>query len=129
LSSQVLAEPATSPPLQSLTLLNQSLPWELTIRPTSSVTPFVTVQDVLHGVYRFLRLSVNSAEYSMLPSKDHQMRVNLAYHARCNRSPSKDIYDEESKKGVKRVDFLMGQNKLMGLSSTKRGPDVWVLNV
>ncbi|KAG1794303.1 uncharacterized protein BJ212DRAFT_1530893, partial [Suillus subaureus] len=45
------------------------------------------------------------------------------------RASSAEAYAEEQRKGLKRVDFLMGCTTFMGLSSTKLGPDVWVLNL
>ncbi|KIJ59982.1 hypothetical protein HYDPIDRAFT_99616 [Hydnomerulius pinastri MD-312] len=84
--ARVLDEPATQPPLHTLTL-------------------FMTA----------------------LPTQDAKDEVTLAFHTRCRRIPSQ--YEEQKSKGVKRVDFLRNHTTFMGLSSTKRGPDVWAVNL
>lgn len=130
LTPRVLSEPATSPGLPSLTLVSGSLPWTLTIHPSSpKPDAFVTVADVLFTLYRILRLNVTPAEYGTLPSREARRRVNASYEHRHQRIGDERERDEEKRKGVKRVDFLMGRNRFLGLSCIKRGPDVWELNV
>ncbi|KAH7920074.1 hypothetical protein BV22DRAFT_1021899 [Leucogyrophana mollusca] len=127
LPPHVLAEPATNPPMATLTLINDVLPWTLTVQANSS--SYVAVIDVLDAVYRFLRLTVSKPEYKALPSQEAKDLVSVAFSKRCHRAPTAETYEDEKQKGVKRVDFLVGHHKFMGLSSTKRGPDVWVLNL
>jgi hypothetical protein len=132
LPANVLAEPATNPPLPSITIISPYLPWSIAITPSASQhklntisgTPaYVTVADVLSTLYRALRLAVRQAEYDKLPSLEAKHSVNEAYQARCRGS------EQELRKGVKRVDFLGTRKKFMGLSSSRAGPNVWVLNV
>jgi hypothetical protein len=54
-SLQVLAEPATKPSLPYLTVTSPHLPW--TIKLSASRGGFVTVRDVLEGIYPSLRTS------------------------------------------------------------------------
>jgi len=56
----------------------------------------------------------------------------MAYESRYKRMEDVDPRgcEEEKKKGVKRVDFLMGRTMFMGLSPcVPMGPNVWVINV
>jgi len=131
LPARILAEPATSPPLPSLTIISPHLPWSIIVQPSQSPksnswaggpAAFVTVADVLSTLYRALRLSVLPAEYSQLPSHEAKDKVNYAYQVRTQGSA-------EARKGVKRVDFLGVRKTFLGLSSTHRGPDIWMLNV
>ncbi|KAH7887214.1 hypothetical protein F5I97DRAFT_1119575 [Phlebopus sp. FC_14] len=126
LPPHILDEPATQPSMNTLTLISDMLPWRLTIHPSRH---YVSVLDVFHALYPFLRQPVSAAEFKTLPSQEARDEVALAFHTRCRRSVSHEGYEEQKAKGVKRVDFLMGRNRFMGLSSTKIGPDVWVLNV
>ena len=129
LPSHILSESATVPPQPHLTLLcSTHLPWPIVIT-ASHPQVGVTVGDVLHGLHGYLRLAVSEAEYRSLPSPDAQAQVTLSFQARYKRIPDRDGYEWEKSKGVKRIDFLMGRVRWTGLSSSKAGPDVWVLNV
>jgi len=123
LSDRTLLEPATYPPVDRLTLITK-LPWTLTIAPSSQ--PFVAIIDVLEQLYRWLRLTVSQKEFDM-ESYDSQRAITAAFHQRFNRD--RQTAAVEKKKGLKRIDFLKGHNRFMGLSSTKDGPTVWALNV
>lgn len=127
LDSYCLAEPATNPPIRVLSLQNDLLPWRCEIR--ASTHPYVTVEDVLTQLYRFLRTPGTREEFKAAPSQHVRDSVAETYHNRCLRASSAEEYAEEQRKGLKRVDFLMGRTTFMGLSSTKLGPDSWVLNL
>ncbi|KAG2008849.1 hypothetical protein CC2G_014235 [Coprinopsis cinerea AmutBmut pab1-1] len=124
-----LKEPATNPPLQYLTIIcPEYLKWEIVVKASSPYPgSCVTVEDCLNAIYHDLRLPVNHLEYELLgPGK---ARVDAAYFARLNRIPDPQHREMEAAKGVKRIDFLMGRNRFMGLSLTHKGPDTWELNV
>lgn len=127
LDSYCLAEPATNPPIPVLSLQNDLLPWRCEIR--ASTSHYVTVEDVLVQLYRFLRIPGTREEFKAAPSQRIRDAISETYHNRCLRASSAEDYDEEKRKGLKRVDFLMGRTTFMGLSSTKLGPDAWVLNL
>ncbi|KAG5639055.1 hypothetical protein H0H81_007313 [Sphagnurus paluster] len=120
---RVLAEPATKPALPSLTIVVPYLPWTITVRPSRGT--FVTVIDVLETVYNKLRTNVSAQEYHALPSEKDKRRVTSAYEQRYRRIRSSREYEDEKRRGVRRVDFLMGYTRFMGISL--RGPDVGVL--
>jgi hypothetical protein len=130
LPSHVLAEPATNPPLASITIKSVHIPWSITVtpvppshKPNGFAASFVTVEDVLLTLYRALRLPVRPLEFENLPSHDARYHVNNAYRARTYGNP------EETAKGLKRIDFFGIHQSFLGLSSTPHGPDVWLLNV
>jgi hypothetical protein len=129
ISSEEFAEPATHPPLPSLHVICPHLQWAITILPSPGSGGFVTVLDVFECIYRVLRIPVHPTEYGKLPSPGATLDVNTAYYRRCGRIEDLDTRQLEESKGVKRVDFLMGMNRFMGLSGTLKGPDIWELNV
>ncbi|KAE9386970.1 hypothetical protein BT96DRAFT_948738 [Gymnopus androsaceus JB14] len=132
-----LCSPATDPPVSSLTITCPYLHWEFPITPMTLASrkgPYVSVRDVIHALYRGLRMAVHPLEYEALPSVETITNVNEAYFSRCNSIVKKKARQEEQAKGVKRVDFLMGRNRFLGLSkksstSRKGGSMVWELNV
>ena len=124
-SLRILSEPATDPPLPNLTIISPLLPWATNIAAPRGA--FVTVGDVLHGLYRSLRINISSQDFHSLQSKD-RIRVTTAYEQRCKCVRGTREYEHERRGGVRRVDFLMGHTQFTGLSSTNRGPGYWVLN-
>jgi hypothetical protein len=90
---------------------------------------FITVADVLATLHRALRLAVHPNEYNALPSHEDKHKVNAAYEHRYLRIADPAAHEEEKRKGVKRVDFLMGRTRFLGLSRTTEGPGIWALNL
>jgi hypothetical protein len=126
----ILPEPAVVPPLPLLAVVCPDIPWLITVSPSSSKPDaFVTVADVLLTIYCGLRLAVHPDEYNALPSHEDKHKVNAAYGNRYVRIADHAACEEEKRKGVKRVDFLMGRTRFLGLSRTPVGPDVWALHV
>lgn len=128
------AESATFPPSLSLTLVSDLLPWAVIIAPTSPIPDaYVTVSDVITTLHRVLRLAVHPDEFNALPSHDVKYKVNMAYESRYKRLKDVDPkgFEEEKKKGVKRVDFLMDKTIFMGLSPCvpTSSLNVWMVNV
>ncbi|KIK00417.1 hypothetical protein K443DRAFT_679215 [Laccaria amethystina LaAM-08-1] len=126
LSPRLLAEPATQPPMHSLTIVCPHLPWPINVKARKR-NGYITVADVMDGLYHALRPNATEAEFRSL-SHDLRHQVNKAYQQRYRRASLMD-YAHEKAQGVRRVDFLGGRNTFMGLSSTKGGARVWRLNV
>ncbi|KAH0581085.1 hypothetical protein J132_02931 [Termitomyces sp. J132] len=124
LSRQILYEPATSPPLRSLTIIIPDLPWTVTVRASHE---YVTIQDVLDELYYSLRRNISAREFHALPNDQARRKVAMAYEQRYRRITSPREYEDEKRLGVIRVDFLMGRNKFLGLSLTS-GPDCFHLH-
>ena len=122
----VFNEPATTPPIPSMVIRCQHLPWKITILPTN--TKHVTVRDVFDGIYRSLRHTVLEAEYQCLPSAEAKYSVNNAYNRRYKRINDPRVRELEKSKGPRRVDFLGEHTHFTGLSSTMEGPYVWFLS-
>lgn len=119
-------DPATDPPEPSITLVSRHLPWEIVISASSK--SYVTISDVLYGLYRALRLPVSQVEYDR-ETPEKQKEVARAYYNRFERHVSNPLLMEQEKaKGVKRVDFLTGAHRFKGLSKTER-PNVWRLRL
>jgi hypothetical protein len=125
-SSAGFLEPAVYPPEISLTLVTHHLPWAIVV-PASNGR-FVTVSDILSSVHRALQVSVTQSEFSALGSQKLMHQASVAYRRRCERLRGHRGFMEEKRKGVKRVDFLMGYTKFQGLSPTSRGSNVLQLN-
>jgi hypothetical protein len=111
---------ATNPPISVLSLKSDLLPWRCEIR--ASTYRYITVEDVLYQLYRFLRTPGTREEYKAIPSQRMRDRIMESCKRRCLRA-------EGQSQVLKRVDFLIGRTTFMGLSSTELGPDVWVLNL
>lgn len=128
LSTITLAESAVHPPLPLLTLVSPHMPWSISVSASSNGA-YVTVSDVYSAIYRSLRQNILPVEYHALPSDRDKRRVSAAYETRYRRLRGSRDYDHEKRAGVKRVDFLMGHTKFLGLTSTDSGNGVFVINV
>lgn len=123
-------EPATFPPLPSLTIIHPALKFDIEIFPSAPVPgSYVSVMDVLTKLYRDLRLAVHPIEYDELLDEEVRKTVDLSYYSRCGRihDPAERSYEE--RKGLKKIDLLMGRTRFLGLAGTLHAPDVWELNV
>ncbi|KAJ3733411.1 hypothetical protein DFJ43DRAFT_1153441 [Lentinula guzmanii] len=142
--AHVLAEPATDPPTSGkLVLRCDRFPWEVIVTAgcagssstPSSTRPQVTNNDVLHAVYHTLRAPVLHSEWNTLDSdRSTQRRVSRAYQRRVEMMQLRASRDRaqaslvagrrvsgggeetgEGKEGVRRVDWLMGRTRLVGI--------------
>ncbi|KAJ7434340.1 hypothetical protein B0H11DRAFT_2118764 [Mycena galericulata] len=121
-------DPATFPPLPSLALQCRHLEWPISVSP-SQHGGYVSVIDVLTSVYTSLRLAVRRPEYDALPSGDARQSVDDAYFTRCRLLPDGSEREIEALKGIKRVDFLAGKTRFLGLSGPLQTVYMWELNV
>jgi len=124
ISRAALLEPATNPPTAYLQLQCPNLPWKLDI--VCKTSHYVTIFDVLAQLYSFLRLTASAKEFNF-ETVESRSEISRAFRQRVSRDPRTASVEES--KGLKRIDFLKGRNRFMGLSSTKLGPDTWTLNV
>ncbi|KAF8879366.1 hypothetical protein BD779DRAFT_1422667, partial [Infundibulicybe gibba] len=117
LPPSILGEAATIPSLHSIFIKCELLPWTISILPSSQT--FVTVADVLGGLYRALRTPVLPAEFKRATPLD-QTRITDAFYLRFEKlsGPQRDL---EYQKGAKRIDFLMERRRFVGLSPLKDG--------
>lgn len=126
---QMLAEPATSPPLTALTITHPNLKWRIEVEPKDPAPgAYISVGDVFTTIFKELRVGIHSMDYAELTDFDARSAVDHAYYARCGRVPDPQARLVEHQKGIKRIDMLMGRNKFLGLSGTLSGPESWELN-
>ena len=121
LSPTVLAAPASSPPLASLSLRVGDLPWLFTVFPDVDRSPgniFVTVQDVLLAIYLHLRTGVSRDDYEAM-SKSRKAEIFRAFESRVNT----DLVQRG--KVLWRVDFLCGRFRAQGLVRAQSKDSVW----
>ena len=117
----VLTSPASSPPLPSLALRVGDLPWLFTVFPDAGHSPgnaFVSVQDVVLGIYCHLRMAVKSDEYELM-SKSRKAEIFRAFESRVGTDQT------QRKKGLRRVDFLSGRFRAQGLVRAQSKDNVW----
>jgi len=124
----LLAGPATTPPVRSLTIISPHLPWSILVR-APGMNAFVSVSDVITTIHQTLRKHVSEHEYNTLLSPSTRKRVKAAYEHRYQHAHDHRASSQEQKGGVRRVDFLMGRNRFLGLSPSADGPHTWTLNV
>jgi hypothetical protein len=121
ISPAVLAEPATSPPRQSLYLRVAGLPWKCSVRPDPTLSPggaVVTVQDVLVCLYYYLRTQVKADEYNAM-GKARKTEIFQTFERRVGHDPV------QRGKGLRRVDFLGGHVMAQGLARAQSKEEVW----
>jgi hypothetical protein len=126
-SSRTFCEPATNPPLRFITITMPYLPW--TIKVHASNGSYITLEDVLEAIYQSLRTNITTSEFNSFSSENDQRRAAGAYQQRYRRQRSTRVYEEEKRGGMRRVDFLMGRTRFLGISNSGRRPDEWQLNV
>ncbi len=139
LTDALVREPATHPPLPSLAVICDYLPWTIIVVPTPSApwaAPYVTVGDVLHTLYRTLRLRATDHELGALGPALRD-RVQRAYVARYRRVAAPREREFEKAKAVKRVDYLCDHTAFCGLAPVPGGNPakglapgtVWALHI
>lgn len=128
LSTISFSEPAVYPPLSFLEIRIPRHIWPISVHASYN-GHYVTVYDVFSAVYCFLRTNVSSSEYRSIPSKKDAEKVRMAYEMRYMRLRDRYAYEAEKQQGVKRVDFLIGHTRFMGLTTSSHGSGVWVLQL
>ncbi|PBK94071.1 hypothetical protein ARMGADRAFT_115602 [Armillaria gallica] len=102
-------EPATSPALlRDMVLVSKYLPWRIHISPGS-------VRDMVVALYTALRTKVTEEELKAVGGTG----VKTAFRNRVE-----GMGEEEIRKGVRRVDFLLGYTRFIGVEATDE-PGVW----
>ncbi|KAJ3904737.1 hypothetical protein F5879DRAFT_47284 [Lentinula edodes] len=97
-------DPATQPPLPSMTITHPLLPWFITVH--RSVSEHVTVLDVLHTICTDLNKRVERRR-----SQRHERNGD-----------GLDAWE-----GRQRIEFLQGRYRFRGLRGIQSGEDVWEL--
>ncbi|RPD60346.1 hypothetical protein L227DRAFT_483783, partial [Lentinus tigrinus ALCF2SS1-6] len=104
--------------LTRITLVFPGLPLMVEIKPADAPmwtpTPllYLTVGDVLYGLYRALRLSVPSREFDAL-TPAHRESVSRAFKKRL--ASDRENYDKNVHHGVRNIDYLGEMRRFVGL--------------
>ena len=104
--------------LKRIVLTFPGLPLEIEINPadrpvwTATPLPYLTVGDVLNGLYKALRTSVEPREFDRLES-GHRESVSRVFKKRLRGDP--ENYDKNVKHGVRRIDYLGEVRQFVGL--------------
>lgn len=108
------------PAMGELTIISSELPWKVEVKASNGT--YVTVQDVLHAVYRNLRTPMSDAELTLACKnpKVTAAAVDDAYKLRYRSIRDPNMRQVEKDKGCKRVDVLMKSVTFAGLSPTDK---------
>jgi len=121
----ILAEAATSPPIPSILLMCDNLPWK--IRVSSSLPNlFVTNYDVLQAIHVSLRIPVVTAEWPLCGTSQDREVILQTFERRVRRLSNDFTQAEERARSVRRVDCLMGMTRLVRIIPSE-DPEVFVM--
>ena len=103
---------------------------------TGQTRGYISVRDVLYSLYTSLRVILHPSEYESLTTTTSsnsspcflKESVNAAFWARLSQIDNPTKREEQRRRGVRRIDFLGGRTRFMGLSGTLNG-NVWELEV
>ena len=122
--------PATHPPAKVMKVIAAGLPWSITVEPTTTSSPFVTVLDVLHALYASLHKPIKQAEFDAV-SQSYRDLISKAWHHRLDRISSRSDEKVERARGVRRMDFLLGKScikRLRYLNASGPGEVTWMVD-
>ncbi|KAG6859583.1 hypothetical protein C0991_000472, partial [Blastosporella zonata] len=125
-----LAQPATNPLITRMRITCDELPAEWVVdidlpleqqeyfMRNGYELPPITVLDVLAAVHRVLHKPISHRDFGHL-SQSTNTEVSNAYWRRCKAAArSQQEYEREQSNGIKRVDYLRGKTRFMGLLIT-----------
>ena len=125
-----LTEAATNPYMRAISIMYPAVPIPLKIDIPASNGHFVTVHDVLHCIYRHLRIPLTRQEYEEIEGKvdsEYLEAIIQAYEARYRAIEGDDAVRQlEKQKGLKRIDMLTNQTLFTGLAPTGK-PDEFIM--
>ena len=124
-----LSMAATHPPANVMNIIAPGLPWDFTVKPTTS-SSFVTVLDVLHALYTSLHKPIKRAEFNAV-SHPYRDFISNAWYKRLDKIPSHSDKEAEKARGVRRMDFLLEKTciiRLRYLSISDRGEVTWLVD-
>ena len=125
-----LSMPATHPPAKVMKIIAHGLPWSITVEPTTTSSPFVTVLDVLHALYTSLHKPIKQAEFDAI-SKSYRDLISNVWHRRLDKISFPSDAKAERARGVRRMDFLLGKTcvkHLRYLNISGQGEVTWLVD-
>ena len=121
----LLDEPVTYPHMNSIVLFSDLLPWSTRVE-VATPDDVVTIFDVLQTLHTALRIPVSKSEWNSLAPYT-QDSVSAAFYRRLGGIRDHALREKQLKKGVRRLDFLLGDTKLLGISVVPDKPGVFTL--
>lgn len=113
--------------LREMTIQYEKLPqWKVVI--TRSDGDVLRVRDVFEALYENLRTTVNRQDRSLYMPRDKVLfkACTDAFIKRCHDSTT-SVSESERHAGIRRVDFLMGENAFLGLTRPQKDDqDCWI---
>ncbi|RXW21470.1 hypothetical protein EST38_g4386 [Candolleomyces aberdarensis] len=133
LTKAVLDQPAVQPPVAKMpiTIVSEAYQWVVEVRPglpaNADERPreYVTVKDVLYGIYNDLQGRLNEVDQQKM-SLSVLEKAGLACQLR--RARIKQLEKRDESAGLKRVDLLYKSHRFKGLAVDPRNGN-WVLHV
>ncbi|KAG2067136.1 hypothetical protein BDR04DRAFT_984955, partial [Suillus decipiens] len=118
--AHTLSQPATDPPTPAssrILLRSDKFPWPVVVGSSrNGRSPDITNLDLLHALYETLLTRVTPQEWEALGNGSRaQRKVTQAYEQRCTRLGG------GWEGGVRRVDWLHGKTRLIGIEVEKNG--------
>jgi hypothetical protein len=139
LSAEEMREPATHPSLTRLRIICDLIPnWPIDLEfrqpspaPYSPYSPNqfayqqppppppISLGDILVAIHQAMHRRITQVDFDKLRRQDSRA-ITQAYYMRCGMS------EYEKAQGVKRIDFLLGRTKMVGLvrSAVENGREV-----
>ncbi|KAG2055923.1 hypothetical protein BDR06DRAFT_933014 [Suillus hirtellus] len=119
--AHTLSQPATDPPTPAssrILLRSDKFPWPVVVGSCrNGRSPDITNLDLLHSLHETLLTRVTPQEWEALGHGSRaQRKVTQAYEQRCTRLGG------GWEGGVRRVDWLHGKTRLIGIEVEKHGP-------
>ncbi|KAH9931035.1 hypothetical protein B0H21DRAFT_97880 [Amylocystis lapponica] len=127
LSRAQLSAAATHPPRSELTLRVPGYPWAVTVSPRAP-TACVTVLDVLYHIHRNLHKGVRVDE-GRTGTRALRASVRRAYTARVDAVVDAKAREAEKRKGMRRIDYLLGKDVFDGLRLERGEGEAWTLEM
>lgn len=122
-----MGQPATHPPLTRLRIICDLTPhWPIDLQlnyagagispnpyqPNVYQPPPISLLDVLIAIHRAMHKRISHVDWAKLNTQE-EIAVSRAYTKRCKAMPS--TAEHELAQGVKRVDYLLGKTRMIGL--------------
>ena len=121
----LLDETVTYPHMNSIVLISDMLPWAIPVTVPSD--EYVTLGHVWQSLHISLRTPVSTTEWKCL-SDSAQRDVANAFYARIDGIRDLSLRKRQVCRGVRRLDFLLGNTQLVGISSVPGEPGVFTLH-
>ena len=121
----LLGEPVAYPHMGSIVLFSDLLPWSTHVE-AATPNDVVTIFDVLQALHTALRIPISKSEWNSLSSHT-QNSVSAAFYHRLGGIRDHSLREKQLKKGVRRLDFLLGNTKLLGIAGIPDKPGYFTL--